>query len=101
MITIPLAEAQSRLSALLDTVQQQPVAITRDGQVAAILVSPQEMPLLQEWQAARIQRREAAAKFEEFFTKTDAHLTPDAESLGIGDTAPWVGEVPRVSRDFD
>jgi PHD/YefM family antitoxin component YafN of YafNO toxin-antitoxin module len=67
MMTITSIEAQSDFEKLLDTAQHQPVAITRNGQVAAILVSPQEMPLLQEWEAARIHRLEAEAKFDAYF----------------------------------
>lgn len=101
MITVTLVEAQENLEKFLDTVHQQPVAIARNGEVAGILISPQEMPLLQEWQAARIQRQEAAARFEEFFTKTEAHIPPDEVPLGDRGNAALVGEVPGESRHSD
>ena len=43
MITISSAEAQNRFGQLLDTVQREPVTITRHGRPAAFIVSPQDM----------------------------------------------------------
>ncbi|MBP9059808.1 MAG: type II toxin-antitoxin system Phd/YefM family antitoxin [Rhodoferax sp.] len=41
-IAIPV-EAQNRFGQLLDTVQREPVTITRHGRTAAFMVSPQDM----------------------------------------------------------
>ncbi|EQD37179.1 MAG: type II toxin-antitoxin system Phd/YefM family antitoxin [Metallibacterium sp.] len=81
MITVTSVEAQSRFGQLLDTVQREPVVITRHGRTAAFIVSPQDMRDLHALQAARRKRSEAVAEFEAAFTKADAQLTPAARSL--------------------
>ena len=43
MITKTSAEAQNQFGQLLDTVQREPVAITRHGRPAAFVISPREM----------------------------------------------------------
>jgi prevent-host-death family protein len=43
MITKTSAEAQNQFGQLLDTVQREPVAITRHGRPAAFIVSPRDM----------------------------------------------------------
>ena len=43
MITKTSAEAQNQFGQLLDTVQREPVAITRHGRPAAYIVSPHDM----------------------------------------------------------
>lgn len=43
MITVTSVEAQNRFGQLLDTVQREPVTITRHGRTAAFMVSPQDM----------------------------------------------------------
>ena len=50
MITKTSAEAQNQFGQLLDTVQREPVVITRHGRVAAVVVSPRDM---EELEAAR------------------------------------------------
>lgn len=81
MITVTSVEAQSRFGQLLDTVQREPVVITRHGRTAAFIVSPQDMQDLQALQAARRKRSAAVAEFEAAFAKSDAQLTPAARSL--------------------
>jgi antitoxin Phd len=78
MITITSVEAQNRFGQLLDTVQREPVTITRHGRPAAFIISPQDMKDLQD---ARRQRSTAADAFEAFFAKTDEKLTPVARPL--------------------
>ena len=78
MITLTSDEAQSHFGELLDTVQREPVSITRHGQLAAFVVSPQDM---RELQAARRSRSNVVAEFEAFFADSDAMLTADAKSL--------------------
>ena len=41
MITVTSVEAQNRFGQLLDTVQREPVTITRHGRAAAVLMTPQ------------------------------------------------------------
>ena len=43
MITLTSVEAQNRFGQLLDTVQREPVTITRHGRAAAFIVSPRDM----------------------------------------------------------
>ena len=43
MITKTSAEAQNQFGQLLDTVQREPVAITRHGRPAAFIISPRDM----------------------------------------------------------
>ncbi|WP_297927737.1 type II toxin-antitoxin system Phd/YefM family antitoxin [Metallibacterium sp.] len=81
MITVTSVEAQSRFGQLLDTVQREPVVITRHGRAAAFIVSPQDMQDLQALQAARRRRSAAVAEFEAAFAKSDAQITPAARSL--------------------
>ena len=75
MITITSVEAQNRFGQLLDTVQREPVTITRHGRPAAFIISPQDMKDLQE---ARRQRSSASEVFDAFFARTDEKLTPAA-----------------------
>jgi antitoxin Phd len=78
MITLTSDEAQTHFGQLLDTVQREPVTITRHGRVAAFVVSPQDM---RELQSARRNRSDVVAEFETFFAKSDARLSPDAKNL--------------------
>ncbi len=50
METLPLAEVKSRLSALVDQVEDthQRVLITRNGRPAAVLISPDDLESLEE-----------------------------------------------------
>lgn len=78
MITVTSVEAQNRFGQLLDTVQREPVTITRHGRTAAFIVSPQDM---QDLQDARRKRSTAVEAFEAYFAKADATLTPAAREL--------------------
>jgi len=42
MITVTSVEAQNRFGQLLDTVQREPVTITRHGRTVALLMTPQD-----------------------------------------------------------
>lgn len=78
MITVTSVEAQNRFGQLLDTVQREPVTITRHGRTAAFIVSPQDMKDLQD---ARRKRGTAVDAFDAYFSKADAALTPAASEL--------------------
>jgi antitoxin Phd len=43
MLTLTSVEAQNRFGQLLDTVQREPITITRHGRTAAFIVSPRDM----------------------------------------------------------
>jgi len=89
MITVTSVEAQNRFGQLLDTVQREPVTITRHGRTAAFIVSPQDM---QELQQIRSKRISAAEAFEAFFAKADSTLTPAARELTDADIVKLVHE---------
>lgn len=89
MITVTSVEAQNRFGQLLDTVQREPVTITRHGRTAAFMVSPQDM---QDLQDARRKRGTAVEVFEAYFAKADAALTPAARELTDEDVVRLVKE---------
>ena len=78
MIKVTSMDARNRFGQLLDTVQREPVAITRHGRVVAFMVSPQDM---QDLQNARGKRTAAVEAFEQFFAKSDRTLKPAAPNL--------------------
>jgi len=87
MITVTSVEAQNRFGQLLDTVQREPVTVTRHGRTAAFIVSPQDM---QDLQDARRKRSTAVKAFEAYFAKADATLTPAARELTDEDVVRMV-----------
>jgi antitoxin Phd len=89
MITVTSVEAQNRFGQLLDTVQREPVTITRHGRTAAFVISPQDM---EELTNARSQRSAAVAEFEALFARSDAKLTPAARELTDDDVVRMVKE---------
>ena len=72
MIKMTSVEAQNRFGQLLDTVQREPVAITRHGRPAAFIVSAQEM---EELLSARRKRSKAVAELEEWSAQTEKRRT--------------------------
>jgi prevent-host-death family protein len=90
MITVTSMEAQNRFGQLLDTVQREPVTITRHGRTAAIMVSVQDM---QDLQAARVNKRQSAVEaFEAWSQKAAASALPDAAELTDEDVVRMVKE---------
>lgn len=78
MLTVSSMDAQNRFGQLLDTVQREPVTITRHGRTAAFMVSPQDMADLQDIKAKRTQ---AVAWFEAFFAQADAAKSSDVQAV--------------------
>jgi prevent-host-death family protein len=60
MVTMTSADAQNRFGQMLETAQQETVAITRHGRPAAFIVSPREMADLLE---LKRRRRQAGREF--------------------------------------
>ncbi len=90
MITVTSVEAQNRFGQLLDTVQREPVIITRHGRTAAFMVSPQDM---QDLQAARDNKRQSAvAAFETWSQQAAASALPAAAELTDDDVVRMVKE---------
>ena len=78
MITKTSAEAQNQFGKLLDTVQREPVAITRHGRPAAFIVSPRDMePIIRE----RERLKKAVEEFKAWSEMAQRHKSPDAEEL--------------------
>jgi prevent-host-death family protein len=79
MITKTSAEAQNQFGQLLDTVQREPVAITRHGRPAAFVISPGDMD---EFVAAReFRRNQAAAALKDWSKKARKNMKPAAAKL--------------------
>ena len=87
MITVTSVEAQNRFGQLLDTVQREPVTITRHGRTAAFIVSPRDM---QDLQDARRKRSKAAAEFDAWSRRAVASALPAAAKLGDEDVLRMV-----------
>lgn len=78
MITVTSVEAQNRFGQLLDTVQREPVTITRNGRTAAFIVSPRDM---QDLQDVRRKRSKAVAEFESWSKRAALGALPAAAKL--------------------
>ena len=78
MITITSVEAQNRFGQLLDTVQREPVTITRHGRTAAFMVSPQDMDELTN---ARSKRSKTVAEFEAWSERAALNALPASAEL--------------------
>ena len=75
MITVTSVEAQNRFGQLLDTVQREPVTITRHGRAAAFMVSPQDMDELNN---ARSKRNKSEVEFEAWSKRASQSALPAA-----------------------
>lgn len=89
MITRTSVEAQNQLGELLDAVQREPVAITRHGRTAAIMVSPEEM---EELMKNRDSHKGGARAFDEWGLKYGAQISPQASGLTDDDVTRMVHE---------
>lgn len=90
MITVTSVEAQNRFGQLLDTVQREPVTITRHGRTAAFMVSPQDMQDLRDAQASK--RQNAVEAFEAWSQRAAATALPAAAELTDEDVVRLVKE---------
>ncbi|MCK9991143.1 MAG: hypothetical protein RugAbin2_02157 [Rugosibacter sp.] len=90
MITVTSVEAQNRFGQLLDTVQREPVVITRHGRTAAFMVSPQDMQDLRDAQVGK--RKNAVADFEAWSQRAAATALPAAAELTDEDVVRMVKE---------
>jgi prevent-host-death family protein len=79
MLTKTSAEAQKQFGLLLDTVQREPVVITRHGRPAALIVSAENMDDLLEIQERR--HRKLAADWDAWRKKAKKSMTPAAAAL--------------------
>lgn len=88
MITLTSVEAKNRFGQLLDTVQREPVTITRRGRVVAVMLSPQDMQDLRDAQASK--RKSAVEAFEAWSQWADATALPAAAELTDEDVVRMV-----------
>lgn len=95
MITKTSAEAQNQFGKLLDTVQREPVAITRHGRPAAFIVSPRDM---EELMAVRGKRSRAAAELEAWSRKYKDQISLEAAQLTDEEINRMVHEVRAEMR---
>jgi prevent-host-death family protein len=72
MITMTSVEAQNQFGKLLDTVQREPVSITRHGRPTAFIVSPTEMDELLD---SRLKRSKALAALESWSKQAGKSLS--------------------------
>ena len=89
MITVTSVEAQNKFGQLLDTVQREPVVITRHGRTAAFMVSPQDM---EELNNARAKRSKAVAEFDAWSAQAASSALPAAAELSDEDVVRLVHE---------
>ena len=79
MITKTSAEAQNQFGKLLDTVQREPVAITRHGRPAAFVISPDEMEIL--IAAREFRRKQATTELKDWSERALKNMKPAAAEL--------------------
>ena len=87
MITVSSMDAQNRFGQLLDTVQREPVTITRHGRIAAFIISPRDMKDLQD---ARRKRSATVDAFEAWSQLAAASALPAAARLTDEDVVDMV-----------
>jgi prevent-host-death family protein len=89
MITVSSMDAQNRFGQLLDTVQREPVTITRHGRTAAFIISPRDM---QDLQDVRRKRSAAVLAFETWSEQAAAAALPAAAELADDEVMRLVKE---------
>lgn len=90
MISVTSMDAQNRFGQLLDTVQREPVTITRHGRTAAFIISPRDM---QELQDARRKRSAAVDALEAWSQQALTSTLADADQLTDDDVTAMVKEL--------
>jgi prevent-host-death family protein len=76
---------------LLDTVQREPVAITRHGRPAAFVISPKEMENIQALKEAS--RKQLAADWAAWSDRASGNVKPEAAELTDEDIVRLVHEL--------
>ena len=79
MLTKTSAEAQNQFGLLLDTVQREPVAITRHGRPTAFVLSADDMEAFQAWREER--RKQTLKDLEAWREMALKSMTPEAAAL--------------------
>src|SRR5271157_2214464 len=89
MLTKTSAEAQNQFGQLLDTVQREPVAITRHGRPAAFIVSPRDM---EDLLSIKERRMKAVKDLEAWREMARKSMTPGAAALTDAEVKRMVHE---------
>lgn len=89
MITVTSVEAQNRFGRLLDTVQREPIIITRHGRTTAFMISPQDMNEISD---ARNKRSKAVTGLEAWSQRAASSALPAAADLTDEDVVRMVKE---------
>lgn len=90
MITLTSVEGQNRFGQLLETVQREPVTITRHGRAAAFIVSSHDM---QDLLNARARRGKAIAAFGDWSARAGGLAMPAARELSDDEVNRLVHEL--------
>lgn len=90
MLTKTSAEAQNQFGLLLDTVQREPVAITRHGRPTAFVLSADDMQAFEAWREER--RKKLATDWEAWCEMASKSMTPAAAELTEEDIVRMVHE---------
>ena len=78
MLTMTSTEAQTRFGELLDTVQREPISVTRRGRVLAVILSPEE---LERRIGQEARRRQGVANYEAYCEQVRPLLNPAVNEL--------------------
>jgi len=95
MVTMTSLEAQNGFGKLLDTVQREPVTITRHGRPTAFVVSPRDMEELLD---ARRRRNDAVADLEAWRMKAIQSMSADQAAASAALTDEEVTRLVHASR---
>ncbi len=90
MLTFTSTEAQTRFGEVLDTVQREPVSVTRRGRVLAVILSPEE---LERRIGQETRRRQAVAAYEAYCERVQPLLNPSVNTLTDEDVNQFVHEL--------
>ena len=95
MITLTSVEAQNQFGKLLDTVQREPISITRHGRTTAFVVSPLDMDELLD---SRRKRSRALADLEAWSTRAAQSISPTQAAASAALTDEDVVRMVHESR---
>ena len=90
VLTMTSTEAQTRFGELLDTVQREPISVTRRGRVLAVILSPEE---LERRIGQEARRRQAVADYEAYCERVRPLLNPVVNDLTDEDINQLVHEL--------
>lgn len=78
VLTMTSTEAQTRFGELLDTVQREPISVTRRGRVLAVILSPE---VLEKRIEQEVRRQQATAAYAAYCERVRPLLNPAVNEL--------------------